>query len=339
MASGGILNGLDIGIISPVSAMSSFRNSIASTSSTIHGLVVSSILLPAALTSLFAGRLADALGRPRAVFIGSFVFGLGAALEAGAVHLAMFLVGRVISGAGEGLFLSVTVVYISELSPPDMRGFLTGMVQFVTTVGILLGYFIAYATVHYESSASWRAPLAVLAGCAILFAAASLTLPQSPRWMLLHGQHEEARKLCERLGVPKLEQVLSNQSAILSHEKQAAETQKVEEIENPVISRSLMRAFRKDVRGRTALGIFTQAMSQLSGIDSVLYYAPQIFQQTGLVNDTQSFLTSGVQAIVIVAVTVPGLILADRWKRRTSTILGGSLLAGLSTNIPEYLAG
>lgn len=81
-----------------------------SLSSTVHGLIVSSILIPAAFSSFFAGRVADRLGRPKSISIGALIFGIGAALEAGAVHLAMFIVGRCIEGIGEGLYLGNLVV-------------------------------------------------------------------------------------------------------------------------------------------------------------------------------------------------------------------------------------
>jgi MFS family permease len=79
-------------------------------SSTVHGLIVSSILIPAAISSFFAGRVADLLGRPKGISIGALIFGLGAALEAGAVHLSMFIIGRCIEGIGEGLYLGTLVV-------------------------------------------------------------------------------------------------------------------------------------------------------------------------------------------------------------------------------------
>jgi MFS family permease len=109
---GGFVFGVDTGIIGPVTVMDDFRSSIAgSADPTIHGLIVSSILIPAAVTSsFFAGKLADTIGRPRGIAIGTFIFGLGAAIEAASVHVAMFVVGRVIEGIGEGLYLGIMIV-------------------------------------------------------------------------------------------------------------------------------------------------------------------------------------------------------------------------------------
>ena len=101
---------MDTGIIGPITVMSRYVSEFGFESPTIHGLIVSSILIPAALSSFFAGRIADVLGRPRAIAIGALIFGLGAAMEAGAVGIGMFVVGRCVEGAGEGMYLGTLVV-------------------------------------------------------------------------------------------------------------------------------------------------------------------------------------------------------------------------------------
>jgi MFS family permease len=90
--------------------MPQFTSSFGQLSSTVHGLVVSAILIPAAISSFFGGHLANSVGRTRGVAIGAFIFGLGASIEAASVRLAMLVVGRAVKGVGEGLFLSTCVV-------------------------------------------------------------------------------------------------------------------------------------------------------------------------------------------------------------------------------------
>ena len=101
---------MDTSIIGSVTVMKTYVSDFGSLSATVHGLVVSAILIPAAICSFFAGRVADTLGRPKSITIGASIFGIGAALEAGAVSLAMFVVGRIIEGIGEGLYLGTLVV-------------------------------------------------------------------------------------------------------------------------------------------------------------------------------------------------------------------------------------
>lgn len=233
-----------------------------SQSSTIHGLIVSSILIPAALSSLFAGHLADRLGRAMGISIGCFFFGVGAAIEASAVALGMFIAGRVIEGLGEGLFLGNLVVYICEVSPTRHRGPLTTGPQLVITAGICLGYFTCYGTSkHIESSFSWRTPFILLASLAMMLSAASLfLLPPSPRWLAMKGRHAEANAAWDKLGVDYSEH----------------ENIDLQEIQGDALSKQgkmekMLDIFSKDVRCRTILAVFMMAAQQLSGIDGVLY--------------------------------------------------------------------
>lgn len=154
-------------------------------------------------------------------------------------------------------------------------------------------------------------------------------LPQSPRWLLLMNRKEEAKEAWERLGVPSDDQ-----------EKESNVTLRVKTIEEaegehgltPIISNShargsgagtLLTIFDKDVRFRTFLAAFMMGMQQLAGIDGVLFYAPLLFEAAGLTSSQASFLASGVSALAIFAVTIPAILLADRWGRRSSTIYGG----------------
>lgn len=104
---------MDTGIIGSVTVMKKFVSDFGSQSATVHGLIVSSILIPAAVSAVFAGRVADALGRKTNIVIGALIFALGAALEAGAATIAMFVAGRVVEGIGEGLYLGTLVVQVN----------------------------------------------------------------------------------------------------------------------------------------------------------------------------------------------------------------------------------
>lgn len=108
----GLLNGLDTSTIGPVTSMTSFTEKFGNMSPAVHGIVISSVLLPATVASLFAGAISDSLGRTRAIAIGTLIFAVGAAFEAAAPNLEMFVAGRCVVGIGEGVFLSTLVVYV-----------------------------------------------------------------------------------------------------------------------------------------------------------------------------------------------------------------------------------
>ncbi|KAK3945110.1 general substrate transporter [Diplogelasinospora grovesii] len=334
---GGFIFGIDTGIIGPVTVMDDFKQYVGEPSPTVHGLIVSSILIPAAISSCFAGRVADALGRSRGIVIGSSIFALGAALEAASVHIAMFIVGRVIEGIGEGLYLGTVISYICEISPPRYRGSLTTAPQLLTTIGLVTGFFTCYGTVDITSSFSWRLPFLLLAAYAILYAAIVFVwLPPSPRWLSLRGRTDEAEQIWEKLGV-----AAADREKIMNQiDSSAIETDRPTDTEGSLpmamaigkptrrtLPKSkkdkLLDVFSPDARTRFFLAVFLMGMQQLSGIDGVLYYAPLLFQQAGLDTNQSTFLASGVSAIVIFAVTIPATIYADQWGRRISTVLGG----------------
>lgn len=190
------------------------------------------------------------------------MFGVGAALEAASVKLAMLIVGRAIKGVGEGLFLSTVVVYITELSPPKYRGTLASIPQLITVFGLCTGYFICYGSVKIGSSISWRLPFALQALLAFLFTISTLLFaPQSPRWLTSCGKHREALEVWDALGVG------------------AAEREKTEEISSddlpkPIEMKDILCVFHRGARKQTFIGVFLMGMQQLSGIDGVLYVRP-----------------------------------------------------------------
>ncbi|GIC94252.1 putative MFS sugar transporter [Aspergillus udagawae] len=343
---GGLLFGMDTGVIGPVTVMDSFVSKFGSQSATVHGLIVSSILIPAAVSSFFAGYLADKLGRPTGISIGALIFGIGAAIEGAAAQLAMFIVGRCIEGIGEGLYLGTLVVYICEISPTSVRGALATGPQLLITLGLVVGFFTCYGTARLESSFSWRTPYLILACLSVLFSVASfLFLVPSPRWLTLHGRHEEAARTWDLLGVGQAERekveieqtrqartqtLLPAGPATTLNPELTTHTPTPPQPPFKPASHKLLDIFSKDVRARTALAVFLMGFQQLSGIDGVLYYAPMLFEQAGLTSSSATFFASGVSALVIFAVTIPGLLWADRWGRRHSIIAGG---IGLSTTM------
>ncbi|KAI1823684.1 general substrate transporter [Xylaria intraflava] len=327
---GGFLLGLDTSIIGPVTVMESFVDEFGKFSSVVHGILVSSILLSAAVSSFFAGRLADLWGRPYSMAFGAAIFTVGDVLQAGAVSLGMFAAGRVIEGIGYGLYFGTQTVYICEIAPPRVRGPLASGPQFMTGLALVVGYFVSFGSTNIPGSLSWRVPFILTAGIALIYVLINVfLLPESPRWLVLHGRQADADRVWDKLGVKR-----EDREAVLSSNASASPIEETTDSENPDspirYNEKKNAAFgdlwSPDVRKRTILGILFMGFMQLSGIDAVLYYAPLLFQQAGLESQEASFLASGVSAIVILTSSIPATIFADKWGRRTSTLVGGVCL-------------
>ncbi|KAJ8608224.1 hypothetical protein MRB53_039755 [Persea americana] len=334
---GGLLFGLDTGCIGPITTMPQFVNYFGSLSATVHGLVVSSILIPAALASFFAGGLSDILGRPRTIGLGGLIFCIGCALEASAQNLGMLFAGRIITGIGEGFFLSTITVYVCEVAPARERGMLCSIQQFMVSFGICAGYFICYGTVKSDETISlaWRLPFALQSFLAMCYSIIGFfVLIQSPRWLEIKGRKEEAAQIWDKLGISSAER---------EKDSQTAEQDNVTLMEALALSPSLnqhqpqpprqvnktnaLAMFHRSVLSRTLLAASLMSFQQLSGIDGVLYYAPLLFQSAGLSSSTSSFLASGLSALLMLLITIPAFLYADRWGRRTSALTGGIVIS------------
>ncbi|KAI1869927.1 uncharacterized protein JN550_005517 [Neoarthrinium moseri] len=313
---GGFLNGYDTGSVGAVIHMKEFENTVGTMSAFLVGFTVSLIMLTGAIPSVFAGQMADRLGRLRVILIGAVLFGIGAIIEGSSFSLPQFLAGRALAGFGEGVYLSNMAVYICEIAPVKHRGILAGLPQFMATAGVCIGYFTCYGSVAIQSTMSWRAPYVVQSVVAAVFVASCLVLPDSPRWLMNHGRRSEALDALRRLDFSMVEA----ERDFLSVTDQRSSLP---------LRQSLSILFRRGYRSRTILALFVLGAVQLSGIDAVLYYAPVLFSQAGLSSETASFLASGVSAILMLAISIPAFLLADKWGRRTSAITGGVMLAGI----------
>ncbi|OAX83996.1 hypothetical protein ACJ72_01631 [Emergomyces africanus] len=342
-STGGILNGLDSGVIGPVTTMKSFMDEFGHPSPAVHGMIVSSILLSMAFASLFAGTLSDNLGRTRTIALGALLFAIGATVEACAAILGVFIFGRLIAGIGQGFFLSTTIVYICEISAAKHRGLLASLIQFFITSGLVIGYFACYGTVRVQSSFSWRFPIALQSGIALFLTTLSLVyLPESPRWLHHRGNRDAAQAACARLGINIIES--DNEAEGGAYPRERPDAEGVSNFNARLRhhfernSHNLKLILGPGARKQALLGVFLMSMQQLSGIDGVIYYAPLLFKQAGLSSSTASFLASGVSAILLCLASIPAFLYADKIGRRASALYGGSMLAAIMALIGSLYA-
>ncbi|TFY82371.1 hypothetical protein EWM64_g1647 [Hericium alpestre] len=305
---GGFLFGFDTGSIGPVTVMPAFKAQFDPISPILQGLIVSSILMTASVFSIFAGPLSDRFSRTHTFAVGGGIFSVGSIISSCAYNLAMLFVGRLITGIGEGLFLSTITVYILEIAPTSIRGKLSCTTQLFVTLGVASGYFVAYGSVNIDS---------LLRGLVLPPAFAALAALCRP-----HGGG------CARVGVPRFTatEAEKEQEVVQREQSEIEEVQHEETPEGALQTARML--FDRNIRRRTMLGIFLMGMQQACGIDGVLYYAPVLFSQAGLSSTTAAFLASGVSGLLNVACTIITQIYTDDWGRRSSMIRGGTIISG-----------
>lgn len=260
---GGFLNGYDTGSIGAVMEMEEFTKTFGHLTPFLVGFTVSLIMLTGAIPSIFAGQLADTLGRLKAINLGAVLFGIGAAVEGTSNKLPQFLAGRALAGLGEGIFLSNVAVYICEIAPAKHRGILAGLPQFMATAGVCIGYFTCYGTIAIQSTLAWRVPYIIQCILSVVFIVGLTVLPDSPRWLMTHNRRQDALNALGRLDFSMVEAerdfltVVDQRSSLSPWQ-------------------SLVLLFRRNYRSRTILALFVLGMVQLSGIDGVLYVSTSL---------------------------------------------------------------
>lgn len=330
----GLLYGLDTGSIGPITEMPQFREASSDLDSkpSLQGFFVASILLSASASSLCSGYVADHISRRFGIGTGACIFAVGATISAASPNIGSLFAARLLTGVGAGQTISVASIWLIEVAKPAQRGALACVIQFLITIGILIGYFICYGSQRLDSSLAWRLPFifqAVVATC--LAFSILLVVPFSPRWLLSNGREDEAKDVLRQLRLTKVSKNPSAAEILRREEEFEALELEYSEIKLAVQtskadsrgrSASYGELFHKRYRLRVLLGMFLMSCQQLSGIDVILYFAPIIFKSIWS-SQTASFLASGVSGIVLVVSTVPALIWVDKWGRKPPMVFGG----------------
>jgi sugar porter (SP) family MFS transporter len=307
-ALGGMLFGYDIGVISGAIL---FIQKDFSLSPGMEEIVVSSVLLGSLVGAVAGGILADRLGRRRLLIITALVFGLGAIGAALAPGMAWLIAARILGGAAIGIASFVAPLYISEIAPIDIRGKLVAINQVALTSGIVISYLIDYA---FAGSQAWRWMFALAVIPAAAFGIGLLFIPNSPRWLAARGHVDQARAVLKRIrGPEKVEGELSEiQHSVAQQKGHWAE------LLSPLL------------RPAMSVGIGLAIAQQITGINTVIYYAPTIFKFAGLSSTSVAILASVGVGVVNVVLTVVAMQLIDRVGRRP--LLLGSL-AGMALSL------
>jgi sugar porter (SP) family MFS transporter len=300
-ALGGVLYGYDMGIIA--AAVIFVRRSFA-LSTVMEEWVVSIVLVGAMIGALVGGAVADRIGRRATLVWAGGIFIAGSVLAPLSPNVAILIVARAIIGVGIG-FTSVTApVYVSELAPPQSRGMLIGLYQFALTIGIALADLVGYWLATEEA---WRLMFAIAAVPTLFFLGVILTVPESPRWLFAHSREKDA------------------ESVLLTYTDASGAQQFLADIREGLktpMEQSWRALWTPAVRGSLFIAVGMTVLQQVTGINTIIYYGPQIFELAGIASHSNSILATLLVAVVNVIATVVGIALVDRLGRKPLLYIG-----------------
>lgn len=318
VALGGFLMGFDASVVSGVVK---FIEPEFGLSKLELGWAVSSLTLTATLAMMLVGPLSDRFGRKKILSYAAAIYALSAILSAMAPSFWFLVVARMIGGFGVGASLIIAPMYIAETAPPHMRGRLVSFNQLNIVIGISAAFFTNYLILQLGKSEApwaqalqfdaynWRWMLGLETLPAILYFFALFIVPCSPRWLIMKGKEEEALKIMEK-----------SVGSMQAHEDLKAVQESLEADKNKEKGR-LMDIFKPTVRTVLMIGVVLAILQQITGINSVFFYAPMIFEQSGLGTDA-AFSQAILVGLTNLVFTVVAIAFIDRIGRKPLLVFG-----------------
>ncbi len=322
---GGLLFGFDTAVISGTFSMVEWQFSLSKLQ---VGWFGSSALVGCLLGALIGGSLSDRLGRRPLLIIASLLLLVSAAGSCLPPNLTVLIVARLVGGLGVGIASVLAPLYISELAPPRMRGRLVAFYQLSIVIGILLSYYSNWWLLNFSQTHSqalmgwdlarrvmitevWRAMFGAEMIPGILFLLLLFGIPESPRWLIAHGEAAEGRAILNRINGPET-------AAAEWQEIQAALAQE---------EGTLAELFRPGLRRALLVGIGLSFFGQLTGVNIVIYYGPIVLEQAGVkLGGALSYQV--IIGFINLVFTLLALWKIDHWGRRP-LLVGGMALVTL----------
>ncbi len=294
-AVGGILFGFDTGIISGAILFIAKQWQLSSGQAEF---ATSSVLIGAIVGAMAGGVLGDRLGRRMSIIGATLLFLAGTVIVSVATGMTAFVIGRLLIGAAIGVASFMVPLYISEMAPASIRGGMVSLNQLAVTVGILVSYGVNYVFSH---SGNWHAMFAVGALPGLVLAVGMYLLPESPRWLVVNRKEEEAADVLRKVrGRPDV----ADEVREIHSEIEVGTGGRLSDLLSPALRVPLI------------IGLGLAVLQQVTGVNTVVYYAPTIFKAAGLGSATASIAATAGIGVVNVVMTVVAIRLLDRVGRR-----------------------
>ncbi|KAI8653962.1 hypothetical protein LRP88_01999 [Fusarium phalaenopsidis] len=338
-ALGGFLFGYDQGVVSVTLVMDEFLNRFpevsdeASGSGFKKGLMTAMIPLGAFIGALNQGRIADWISRKRSLMVAVVIFTIGSSIQTAAVNYDMLTAGRFFGGVGIGMLSMVVPIYISEISPPEIRGSHLVFEELSIVVGIVVSFWITFGTKDVQGHWSWQLPFLLQIFPGVLLGVGAFFLPFSPRWLASKGRHEEALVTLARLRSLPTDDIRVRaewtdivaearfQEVVLKerHPRLVESSSIISKVQLEIVSWT--DCFKTGCWRRTHVGIGIMFFQQFVGINALMYYSPTLFATMGL-NFNMQLIMSGVVNCVQLVGVISSLWTLDRFGRRKILLTG-----------------
>ncbi|MDC0053845.1 sugar porter family MFS transporter [Gammaproteobacteria bacterium] len=319
---GGFVFGFDASVISGVVGFVSVEFDLTPIQS---GFVVAAPTLSGVFGTMVIGPLSDALGRKKVLLVIAFLYLLSALASAFASSYMMLVTARAIGGLAF-TSLMIAPMYIAEIAPARLRGKLVSINQLNIVIGLSAAYFANYYILGAsESHASWvtdwgvdantwRWMLGVEIVPAVIFFLGLFLIPDSPRWLISKGREEEAREVMGKL-LPS--DAIDTQIQLIRDGH---------DVESESLWHRVKGIFGPRMRLALVVGIIVGIVQQITGINAIFFYAPTIFEQSGIGTDA-AFAQAALIGLINVVFTLAAIALIDRWGRKPLLLVGLSGIA------------
>jgi len=309
-ALGGLLFGYDTAVISGAVG---FLQQHFHLSAGLTGWAASSVLVGCMIGAMAGGPLSDRFGRKPMILASALLFALSGIFTALAATLDHYVLARLLGGVAIGAVSVISPLYIAEVAPKRVRGQMVSLYQLAIVSGILVVFFVNLLIQRQGSPAwnveyGWRWMFGSLTLPAMILVLMSLLIPESPRWLMSQGRREAARAILERMGgAAEAESGLREMEQSLKQE-----------------GGSLGELFAASYRRPLIIGVALAVFCQFSGINAIMYYAPEIFKSSGAGLDS-SFLQTLLIGVVNLVFTFVAIRFIDRVGRRPLLLAGAGI--------------
>jgi MFS transporter, SP family, arabinose:H+ symporter len=318
VALGGFLMGFDASVIAGVIGFIELEFTLSRIQ---LGWSVSSLALTATLGMMLSGPLSDRIGRRPVLQLAAVLFALSAVASAFAADFSSFIVARMIGGFGVGAALIIAPMYIAEMAPAALRGRMVSFNQLNIVIGISAAFFSNYLILSLGGTSAawvetlqlskwgWRWMVGVESLPAVVYFLALLIVPESPRWLAMQGREREALEILTRFtGAAQAKHDLEDVKASIAVESGRGRAS-VRELLHPSLKLVL------------TIGVSIGILQQITGINSVFFYAPMIFEQSGI-STNAAFMQAVLVGLTNLAFTIVALVFIDRLGRRPLLAFG-----------------